>query len=346
MKVLRKLTIGISLFTLLLAACSTGGTATNSNVKLVLAAYSTPREAYGEIIPLFQDYWRKQTGQTVTFEESYQGSGAQARAVIGGFEADVVALSMEGDVTTIVKAGLITGDWTQAPDQGIVTTSVVALAVRAGNPKNITDWADLAKPGLQVLTPNPQTSGGAMWNVMAMYGAALRGQIQGVPAGDAAAAQQFLVEVLRNVTSFDKDARTSITNFEQGVGDVAITYENEVLVGQEQGQNYQLIIPSSTILIENPVAVVDVYADKHGTRKVADAFVNFLFTPQAQQVFAKHGLRSVDADVARQTASQYPAVKDLFTIADFGGWEKVTPEFFGENGIYTQAVQQAMGGTQ
>jgi sulfate/thiosulfate-binding protein len=346
MKALRKLSIAISLLTLLLASCSPGGNGGNSGIKLVLAAYTTPREAYAEIIPLFQAYWKEKTGQTVTFDESYLGSGAQARAVIGGFEADVVALSLEADITSIVKAGLITHDWKQLPNHGIVSTSVVALAVRAGNPKKIAGWADLARPGIEILTPNPQTSGGAMWNVLAIYGAALRGKVEGVPAGDANAAKSFLVSMLRNVTAFDKGARESITNFEQGVGDVAITYENEVLVGRQQGQDYQLIIPSSTILIENPVAVVDVYADKHGTRQAAEAFVNFLFTTQAQQVYAKYGLRPIDPEVARQTASQYPAVEDLFTIADFGGWDKATPEFFGEQGIYSQAIQEATGGAQ
>ena len=310
------------------------------SVTLILGAYTTPREAYGEIIPLFQAKWKEETGQNVVFEESYLGSGAQSRAVVEGFEADIVALSLEADVIRIEDAGLITHDWRSEPYGGMVSTSVVAFAVRAGNPKNILDWADLGQAGLEILTPNPKTSGGAMWNVLALYGAAKRGFVEGVPADDDAAAQAFLLAVLNNVTVLDKAARESITNYEQGVGDVAITYENEVLVGQQNGQDYELVIPRSSILIENPVAVIDTYVDKHGTREVAEAFVAFLFTTEAQEIFASHGLRSPDPDVAAATAAQYPPVEDLFTITYFGGWAEATPAFFGEEGIYITTVAQ------
>ncbi len=313
------------------------------DIKLTLAAYTTPREAYGKIIPLFQAYWKEKTGQTVTFEESYLGSGAQSRAVVEGFEADIVALSLEADVTRIVDAGLITHDWKAAHNKGIVSTSVVAFAVRKGNPLGIHDWSDLAREGVEILTPNPRTSGGAMWNLLALYGALLRGQVEGVPADDPAAAQAFVLKFLKNVTVMDKGARESITNFENGIGNVAITYENEVLVAQQQGQDYDLIIPKSTILIENPVAVVDAYADKHGTREAAEAFVDFLYTPEVQQVFAQYGLRSIDPDVAKATASQYPAVSDLFNIDYFGGWSKATPDYFSDSGIFTQALIQVQG---
>src|SRR5512138_3642599 len=206
----------------------------------------------------------------------------------------------------------------------MVSTSVVAFAVRKGNPKNIKDWADLAQPGLQILTPNPKTSGGAMWNILALYGAAQRGKVNGYTADDDGA-QKFLLDVLKNVTVMDKGARESITNFEKGIGDVAITYENEVLVGQQAGQNYELVLPSSTIRIDNPVAVVDTYVDKHGTRQAAEGFVDFLFTRQAQEIFAKHGLRSPDPEVAKATEASYPPIQDLFTINDFGGWSEATP---------------------
>ncbi len=330
----------------LLAAC--GGPANSNNsssgnapIKLVLGAYTTPREAYGELIPMFAKQWKEKTGQEVTFEESYLGSGAQARAIIEGFEADVAALSLDGDIKKIADAGLITNDWHTLPHNGMVSTSIVAFAVRKGNPKNIHDWADLAQPGLQILTPNPKTSGGAQWNILALFGAALRGKIKGVPANDEKAATDFLKSVLKNVTVFDKGARESITNFEAGTGDVAITYENEVLVGQQAGKDYELVIPTSTILIENPVSVVDTYVNKHGTRTAAEAFVQFLFTKEAQQVFAKHGLRSLDPDVAIATKDQYPPVADLFTITDqFGGWAKATPKYFGDDGIYTQAITE------
>jgi sulfate/thiosulfate transport system substrate-binding protein len=332
----------------MLAAC--GGQATSSpaqpsstqpsagQVKLILGAYTTPREAYQELIPIFQKQWKEKTGQDVVFEESYLGSGAQSRAIVEGFEADVAALSLQADIDRIQKAGLITHDWKSGVHKGMVSNSIVSFAVRPGNPKGIKDWADLAQPGLEILTPNPKTSGGAMWNVLALYGAAKRGFIEGVPKDDDAAAQDFLLKVLNNVTVLDKGARESITNYEKGVGDVAISYENEVLVGQQSGQNYELVIPRSTILIENPVAVVDSYVDKHGTREVADAFVEFLSTREAQEIFAKYGLRSVDPEVAKATASQYPAVEDLFTIDYFGGWDKATPEFFGDDGIFYQTI--------
>ena len=320
-------TVALSLLTACSGAASqpTAGPDGNNSgsVNLILGAYTTPREAYGEIIPLFQARWKSDTGQNVTFEESYLGSGAQSRAVVEGFEADVVALSLEADVLRIQNAGLITSDWKSQPNNGMVSTSIAVLGVRAGNPEGIADWADLTRPGLEVLTPNPETSGGAMWNILALYGAALRGQVEGVPADDKAAAQAFLQNVLANVTVMDKGARESITNFETGVGDVVITYENEILVGQQAGQDYQMVIPNSTIRIDNPVAVVDSYVDQHGTRAVAEAFVAFLFTQEAQEIFAKHGLRSVDAEVAAATAAQYPPVGDLFDIDYFGGWATV-----------------------
>lgn len=332
----------------LLAACAPAAAPTAAPAaglapaKLILGAYTTPREAYGKIIPLFAADWQAKTGQTVTFEESYQGSGAQSRAIVEGFEADVAALSLQADIDRIVKAGLITHDWQAVgPSRGMVSTSVVVFAVRAGNPKNIQDWADLAQPGLEVLTPNPKTSGGAQWNILALYGAALRGQVTGVPKDDPAAATAFLIAVLQNVTVMDKGARESMTNFEKGVGDVAITYENEVLVGRLAGQTYDMVIPRSTILIENPVAVIDAAVDKHGTRAVAEAFVQFLYTAEAQQIFAQYGLRSIDAAVAQATAAQYPPVADLFTIDFFGGWSKATPDYFGDAGLYTQAAAQA-----
>jgi sulfate transport system substrate-binding protein len=312
-------------------------------VKLILGAYTTPREAYRELIPIFQKQWKDKTGQEVIFEESYLGSGAQSRAIVEGFEADIAALSLEADINRIQEAGLITHDWKSGPYKGMVSDSIVSFAVRPGNPKGIQDWADLAQDGLEILTPNAKTSGGAMWNILALYGAAKRGFVEGVPADDDAAAREFLLSVLKNITVMDKGARESITNFEKGVGDLAITYENEVLVGQQSGQVYDLVIPRSTILIENPVAVIDASVDKHGTREVAEAFVEFLSTPEAQEVFARYGLRSVDPEVAKATASQYPPVEDLFTIDYFGGWERIIPEFFGEDGIYVQTVEQVQG---
>lgn len=337
----------ILLVIMVCSACSNSGggdDVSEDQITLILAAYTTPREAYSEIIPLFQAYWEQETGQQVIFEESYQGSGAQSRAVVEGFEADIVALSLEADVVRIQEAGLITHDWKVGKFNGMVSTSIVAFAVRPGNPLNIQDWDDLAQPGVEILTPNPQTSGGAMWNVLALYGAAVRGQIKNIPADNPDAAAAFLEEVLRNVTALDKSARDSIINFENGIGDVAITYENEVLVGRLSGQTYELVIPESTILIENPVAVVDANVDAHGTREAAEAFVSFLFTQEAQEIFSQYGLRAVDPNVAAARAEDYPPVSDLFSIDFFGGWDQATPEFFGENGIFTQAILRVQDG--
>ena len=299
---------------------------------LTLGAYTTPREVYGKaIIPAFQRYWKQKTGQEVSFRESYLGSGAQARAIAGGFEADVAALSLEPDIETLVRAGLVGSDWKLGPTQGMVTRSVVVIAVRKGNPKAVRDWDDLRRPGLQVLTPNVRTSGGAKWNVCALYGAALRGGIR---------AEALLRDVLRNVTVMDKGARESMINYEKGVGDVAITYENEVLVGRKAGETYEYVVPASTILIENPVAVVDTYAEKHGNRDLAEAFVAFLASPKAQRVFAKYGLRPVDDGIAREVAKSFPTPRDLFSIRDLGGWAQMDKAVFGRDGAYERAMAE------
>jgi len=327
-----------------LAACRSTNNGGTGQVTLTLGAYTTPREAYSKaIIPEFRKYWRHKTGQEVEFQESYQGSGAQSRAVIGGFEADVVALSLEGDIDRIVQSGLITHDWKAKPYEGIVSTSVVVIATRPGNPSGIRDWSGLTRPGLKVLTPDPKTSGGAQWNIVAIYGAALRGYTD-IAGDDPVAAQEFLKRILGNVSIMDKGARESITTFEKGVGDVAITYENEVIVGRQAGQKYDYIIPVSTVLIENPVALVDFYADKHGVRETAEAFVDFLWSKQAQQVYAKYGLRPVDPETAKEVGTQYPPVKDLWKIDFLGGWKQVSATLFGPNGAYTRSFEELHGG--
>jgi sulfate/thiosulfate transport system substrate-binding protein len=195
-----------------------------------------------------------------------------------------------------------------------------------------------------VLTPNPNMSGGAMWNILGLYGAALRGHIAGVPGDDHAAAADFLSQVLTNVSVMDKSARESILNYEMGIGDLAITYENEVLVGRNSGQDYELVIPTSTILIENPIAVVDMNVEKHGNRDVAEAFVQFLYSREAQDIFARHGLRVVNPEAAAASASLYPEVEDLFTIGYFGGWDVVMEDYFGQEGIYNMVIMQVQQG--
>jgi sulfate transport system substrate-binding protein len=326
---------------LILAACSAdkpAGPVAATPPKertLTLAAYTTPREAYGKaVLPAFAKHWKEKTGEDLQFEESYQGSGAQARAVKEGFEADVVALSLDPDVKVIEDAGLITHDWRSGPTGGIVTRSLAVIAVREGNPKHIADWSDLARKDVEVLTPNVRTSGGAMWNVFAIWGAGTRGHA-GVTAGDEAGATGLLRGVLARVSVMDKGARESIVNFEKGIGDAAVTYENEVLVAKKAGEKMDYVIPPSTILIENPVAVVDTYAKKHGNEAVAAEFVAFLTTPEAQKAFAAYGLRPVDEAL---TPADLPKPADTFTIRDLGGWEAAKPKVFDKGGVYDQAA--------
>lgn len=331
---------------LLAAACGDGaeGLAEAPRARtLVLGAYTTPQQAYeDDIIPAFQARWRETTGEEVRFQTSYLGSGAQSRAIVGGFEADVAALSLEADVTRIQDAGLITHDWKAGPHHGMVTDSVAVIAVRTGNPKGIQDWADLQRADVEVLTPNPRTSGGAMWNVAAIYGAVTRGHSP-APAGDPAAAESFLGGILARVKIMDKGARESMITFEKGVGDAAITYENEVLSARLAGQQYDYVVPASSILIENPVAVIDTHADRHGVRDLAEGFVAFLYTPEAQRIFAKHGYRPIDPTVAEETAGVFPPVPDLFTIRDLGDWPQVTADLFGQGALFDRAMTRAGG---
>lgn len=339
-------------FTALLAGCgskpattsgATGPAApTKEPVSLTLGAYTTPREAYAEILPAFRPKWVKDHPEGIEFKESYLGSGAQARAIVGGFEADVAALSLEPDIDTIKKAGLVTHDWKARPHSGMVSRSIVVIGVRTGNPKNIRDWDDLAKPGVAVLTPNVRTSGGARWNIAAIWGAALRGKTSAAKDSPEAATK-LLSAILKNVKNMDPGARESLLNFERGVGDAIITYENEILVGKQKGQKYEYVIPQSTILIENPAALVDKVVDKHGSRSAAGALLDFLVTPEAQRLFAKHGLRPVDDEVAKEVAANYPPVPDLFTIRDLGDWKGVGTSIFDTGTGYDKAL--ALAGT-
>jgi sulfate transport system substrate-binding protein len=316
-------------------------------VTLTLAGYAVPREAYGDIIPAFQSFWQEQAGQQVIVLESYQASGAQSRAIAGGFEADIAALSLEPDITRLVDAGVITRDWRDTASGGIATDSVVVLVVRPGNPRGIQDWDDLAQEGLEIITPDPATSGGAQWNILAAYGAALRGFVEGYEASPEGAAQ-LLADIVPNIAVLDRDGRESFLTFERAIGDVAITYENEFYAGLIAGGEYEVIYPTSSILIQNPVAVVDVYADAHGVLEVADAFVSFLQSEDAQRTFAEHGFRPVNEDVFEAVVAEpivvndvtitFPELTDLFRIDDLGGWSEARPLLFGDEGLFTQLL--------
>ncbi|MEA2459855.1 MAG: sulfate/thiosulfate transport system substrate-binding protein [Actinomycetota bacterium] len=312
---------------------------------LTLAAYSTPREVYGKIIPAFQALWKEDhDDQQVIFQESYGGSTTQSQNVVNGFKADVVALSLAPDVDAIADAGLITHDWTDAPDKGMVSSSVVAFDVRPGNPKGLEDFDDLAQPGVEVLTPDPAQSGGARWNIVGAFGASLEGYAGG-KKGDEAAAGELLKGIFSNVTVLDKSARDSIKNFETGNGDVAITYENEIRTAQDAGLEDEMVIPPATVLIENPVAVVDENVDEHCVRDVAEAFVDYLHTQEAKELYTTVGfLRSTDAAEAAKGSDDFPAIKDLFTVDDLGGWDTINDKVFGEpDGIFTKAFAEAQG---
>ncbi|MFF2017567.1 sulfate ABC transporter substrate-binding protein [Paenibacillus sp. NPDC058177] len=327
--------------------CGSGGKDSNAadapsrkgDLTLVVGAYSVVKDAMEEILPSFAAKWKADTGQTLEFQQSYEASGTQARAIAGGFEADVTLLAMEGDVDKLVKAGLVQPNWkSKGGEDGMVTRSVVALGTREGNPKGIHSFADLAKPGIKVLYPNPKTSGGAQWDINAIYGAGLKLSEEQEGVKDPVAAKAFLERVHANVESLDKSGRASMAAFEYGVGDVIVTYENELLARIAKGVKYEVIIPQDTILIENPLAVVDKYAEKHGTREAADALVAYLLTPQAQEIFAKHGFRPVNKQVYAANESHYPIPTGLFDIQYLGGWDEVRSTLYSKRGIWYQVL--------
>jgi sulfate transport system substrate-binding protein len=306
------------------AAASEGTTAT-----LNLVAYSTPQVVYDEVIPAFA---KTSAGKGVGFRQSYGASGDQSRAVESGQAADVVAFSLAPDVDRLVKAGLVAKDWTSEPHDGFVSNSVVALMVRKGNPKHIRTWDDLLKPGVEVLTPNPFTSGGAKWNLMGAYGAQLK------LGRSPAEALEYLRKLLtEHVKVQDKSGRESVQNFIGGNGDVAISYENEAITAQQKGAEVDYVIPEQTLLIQNPVAATS------KAKPQAKAFLDYLFSPAAQTVFAKHGYRPVDDAVAQRYTDQFPQPKTLFTIEDLGGWSKVNDQFFDVDGGSVAKIEQDAG---
>ena len=311
-----------------LGATGCGGSSANAQggSKLTLVAYSTPREVYEE---LTKEFAQTGPGKGVSFDESYGSSGEQSRAVEAGLQADVVAFSLEPDMKRLVDAGLVDGDWASAEHKGMISNSVVVLAVRKGNPEGIKTWDDLTKDGVEVITPNPFTSGGARWNVMAAYGA----QRELGKSHDEAVA--YLEELFKHVSVQDKSARESLQTFTGGKGDVLLAYENEAITAQQKGESLDYVIPDQTILIENPIAVTKDAGSQ------ASAFVDFLRTEQAQKVFAEKGYRSVIPSLV--DASVYPKPKTLFTIDDLGGWAEVQKTFFDrEDGIMAD-IQREVG---
>jgi sulfate transport system substrate-binding protein len=326
----RKLAGATVLAVLALAGCggassegSAPAGAEGGNIRLV--AYSTPREAYAKLI----DLYRGGAGEGVSFDQSYGSSGEQSRAVEAGLRADVVAFSLEPDMTRLVESGVVAQDWNAGEHKGMVTDSVVVFIVREGNPKGIKSWDDLIKDGVEVATPNPFTSGGARWNVMAGYGAQLE---QGRSPEEA---RQYLRALFANVTVQDKSARESLTTFASGKGDVLLGYENEAIFAKRQGQSLEYVVPDQTILIENPVAVTE------DASEAAQGFLDFLTTEEAQRVFGDEGYRPVVKSVL--DTFDFPTPPGLFTIADVGGWDTVQEEFFDRETGFMAEVQRDLG---
>jgi sulfate transport system substrate-binding protein len=316
--------LAVSALALGLAAC---GSSSSSSKHVALVAYSTPQGVYEKLIPAFR---ATSEGKGVDFSQSYGPSGQQARAVVNGLHADVVDFSLEPDVEKLVKAGLVASDWNQNATHGFVSDSVAVIIVRKGNPKHITGWSDLVKPGVQVLTPNPFTSGGARWNVMAAYGAQLK------EGKTPAQARAYLTQLFHNVVSQDSSARNALQTFLAGRGDALIDYENEAIADKKKGEPIEYVIPSDTILIQNPLAAVG----SGGGSAAAKSFVKYLVSPPAQQIWAANGYRPVVTGVA---ATKFPTPPGLFTIASLGGWKKVTKEFFDpETGVVTK-IEQSLG---
>ncbi|MDX6413967.1 MAG: sulfate/thiosulfate transport system substrate-binding protein [Gaiellaceae bacterium] len=322
---MRRISLAL-LIALFLPALAVGA---SKDTKLTLVAYSTPKDAYGQLIPAFQ---KTAAGNGVTFSQSYGASGDQSRAVAAGLNADIVAFSLEPDITSLVQKNLVAKSWNKDKYKGMVTRSVVVFIVRDGNPKKLKTWNDLLKPGVQVITPNPFTSGGARWNVMAAYGGALRS------GKTPKQAVHYLGKLWKHVVAQPTSAREGLQTFLAGRGDVFLAYENEAVFAQKHGQPVQFVIPKATILIENPIAVTS-----NSTHKAeANSFVKFLHTLPAQKIFAQNGYRPVVAAAAR--GLNFPVRPQLFTIKYVGGWPKVEKKFFDPKTGIMARFQGSSGG--
>jgi sulfate/thiosulfate transport system substrate-binding protein len=308
-------------------------------VTLLNVSYDPTRELYVDINKQFAEYWREKSGQDVTIRQSHGGSGKQARSVIDGLEADVVTLALAYDIDQIAeKGGNLPADWQKRlPENSSPYTSTIVLLVRKGNPKGIRDWGDLAKPGVSVITPNPKTSGGARWNYLAAWAWALR-----QPGGSEAKARDFVSRLYKNVPVLDAGARGSTTTFvERGIGDVLIAWENEALLAiKELGRGkFEVVAPSLSILAEPPVAVVDKVANKHGTRDVAQAYLQYLYTETGQEIAARNFYRPRMASVAEKYAAQFPKVSLVTVDEVFGGWKKAHAAHFADGALFDRIYQ-------
>jgi sulfate/thiosulfate transport system substrate-binding protein len=333
----------------LLSGCSSSETTSNEintergekakePVELLNVSYDPTRELYEEFNKEFASYWKEETGQTVTINQSHGGSGSQARSVIGGLEADVVTLALAGDIDAIADQKILSEDWQKDFDQNSTPyTSTMVFLVRKGNPKGIKDWDDLVKEDVSVVTPNPKTSGGARWNYLAAYGYALQQN-----SNDEEKAKDFIKKLFQNVEVLDSGARGSTTTFvEKGIGDVLIAWENEAFLSLKEfgDDKFEIVAPSVSILAEPPVAIVDSAVDKKGTREVAKAYLEYLYTEKGQELAAQNFYRPRDEKVAEKYADKFPEI-ELFTIEEFGGWDKAQETHFSDGGVFDSIYAQ------
>jgi sulfate transport system substrate-binding protein len=327
---------------LLIAAMLTGPAAVRAaTIKLLNVSYDPTRELYEEYNKAFAAYWKGKTGDTVSINQSHGGSGKQARAVIDGLEADVVTLALAYDIDALaLQGGLIPKNWqTRLPNNSTPYTSTIVFLVRKGNPKNIRDWSDLVRPGIAVITPSPKTSGGARWNYLAAWAWALN-----QPGGNDASAEAFVKKLYHNVPVLDSGARGATTTFvERGIGDVLLAWENEAYLAiKELGPaKFDIVAPSLSIVAEPPVSVVDQNVDEHGTRKVAEEYLKYLYSAQGQEIVARHFYRPRDPAIAALHAAQFAVIPRLVTIdAVFGGWAKAQAAHFADHGTFDRIYGQ------
>ncbi len=319
-----------------LALAASGAAALAKDVRLLNASYDPTRELYADFNKAFAKHWQAKSGDVVTVRQSHGGSGKQARSVIDGLEADVVTLALAYDIDAIAeRAKLMPADWQQRlPHNASPYTSTYVFLVRKGNPKGIRNWDDLVKPGVSVITANPKTSGGARWGYLAAYGFALK-----QPGGSDASAKGFVARLFSNVPVLDSGARgSSVTFAERGIGDVLLVWENEAHLSLKEfgADKFDIVYPPTSILAEPPVAIVDKVVDKRGTRAVAQAYLEYLYTPEGQEIAARNFYRPIDVKVATKYAKQFPQIK-LFTVADtFGGWARAQKTHFDDGGVFDQ----------
>ncbi|MGN6504761.1 MAG: sulfate ABC transporter substrate-binding protein [Tepidisphaeraceae bacterium] len=316
----------------------TAGPAPAATQQLTLVGYGVAKPVYAKIIPAFKKLWKQQSGNDVSFKESYGGSGAQTRAILSGLDADILVTNVQQYVDPLVEKGLVKADWSKrVPNDGSPVTSVIVMVVRKGNPKGLKTWADLTKPGIEIVALNPKTSGNARWGLLAGYGPLAR-------AGDQQAADDYIKGIVRNTKTLSNNGREATDAFvKNGIGDVLLTFENEArFANKVTHQSLTYVVPETNIKTEFPVTLIDQNVDKHGTRAVAEAFIKFLFSPEAQTIYAENGYRPSDPKVYEKFADEFGKVTTMLTIGELGGWDAINKKLFADGALYDQ-FQAARG---